>query len=321
MNSNTFRMPARRRAVAAVTTTVAATASMALAVTPLALAGPAHATGGGGEGRASAVVFRTGLDISLLNKTVNLPLTTSLNAVEAPASADKSVLSVRLDGVDNGEPFQVLRAQVATARATAEKKRSEGYANLARAQVHVPGLPLLSLIEVEKVTSKAVCEAGKRPVAESNVLGRISVLGKNVELSAAGRTAVTVPGVGEVTLDLSRTQITSRTAAATALELKVAVNPLKLNVAEVNGTVTLVKATCQAPKAAPEEEKPVKPEEPAQEKPSEGPAPQGDDDPDLAETGGSSATPYVAGGALALLVIGGGAVVATRRRAAARARG
>ncbi|MGG8406504.1 SCO1860 family LAETG-anchored protein, partial [Streptomyces sp. 12297] len=62
MNSNTFRMPARRSS--------AALAAAALAAGPLALAAasPAHATTGG-DGKASAVVLRTGLDIGLLNKT------------------------------------------------------------------------------------------------------------------------------------------------------------------------------------------------------------------------------------------------------------
>lgn len=35
----------------------------------------------------------------------------------------------------------------------------------------------------------------------------------------------------------------------------------------------------------------------------------------LAETGGSSATPYIAGGAAALLAVGAGAVILARRRA------
>ncbi|MFH8618276.1 SCO1860 family LAETG-anchored protein [Streptomyces sp. NPDC017979] len=309
MNSNALRVPARRCA--------AVTAAVALVAAPVALAGPAHATGGGEEGRASAVVLRTGLDVSLLNKTVNLPLSVSLNEVKAPASAEKTALSVRLDGVDAGRPFQVLRADVATSRATADKQRAEGYVNLARAKVHLPGLPLLSLVEVEQVTSKAVCEVGKKPVAESNLLGHVKVLGQKVTLSADGRTQVTVPGVGEVTLDLSKRETTSRTAAATALELNVNVNPLKLNVAEVNGNVTLVKATCEAPKAAPAP-KPEQPEEPKTETPpAPGPKEQGGSTPsddNLAETGGSATTMYVAGGAAVLLGLGGGAMFLARAR-------
>ncbi|MEV8413405.1 SCO1860 family LAETG-anchored protein [Streptomyces niveus] len=301
-------MPARRCAVLG--------AAVALVAGPVVLAAPAQATGGTGgtgvttgKGQASAVVLRTGLDVSLLNKSVNVPLRAALNEVRAPADADKTALTVELDGVDQGRPFTVLRADVATARATVDERKAEGYANIAHAKVHVPGLPLLSLIEVQEVTSKAVCEAGKKPVAESNLLGTVTVLGKKVTLSAAGPTRVEVPGVGEVTLDLSKTRTTSRTAAATALELKVAVNPLKLNVADVQGTLTLAEATCEAPA------EPVKQTEPEPEK--EGVEPQTATEPtteNLAETGGSSMTPYLAAGAVLLLAIGGGALVLVRAR-------
>ena len=74
-------------------------------------------------------------------------------------------------------------------------------------------------------------------------------LGKKVTVTAGGPTDVKVPGVGEVRLDLSKSATTSRTAAATALVLHVSVNPLKLGVAEVEGTLTLAKATCEAPAA------------------------------------------------------------------------
>lgn len=302
-------MPARRSAAFA--------AAVALVAGPVLLAAPAQATGGtggtggtgvtSGKGKAGAVVLRTGLDVSLLNKSVNVPLRAALNEVRAPADADKTVLTVELDGVDQGRPFTVLRADVATARATVDAHKAEGYANIAHAKVHVPGLPLLSLIEVQEVTSKALCEAGKKPVAESNLLGTVTVLGKKVTLSAAGPTRVEVPGVGEVTLDLSKTRTTSRTAAATALELKVAVNPLKLNVADVQGTLTLAEATCEAPAA------PVKRTEPEKE----GVKPQTAADPateNLAETGGNSMTPYLASGAVLLLAIGGGALVLVRAR-------
>ncbi|WP_272921215.1 SCO1860 family LAETG-anchored protein [Streptomyces sp. SID2119] len=339
MNSNTFRL-----------------AALAVAAAPVALfaAVPAQAAPAtpatGGEGKASAVVLRTGLDVSLLNKSVQVPLKVTLNEVQAPASAERTALTVNLDGVAGGEPVSVLRADVATANATVDEHKAEGYTNLAKARVHVPGLPLLSLIEVEKVTSKALCEVGKRPVAESNVLGHVKVLGKKVTLSAGGPTRVVVPGVGEVSLDLSKTETTSRTAAATALQLKVSVNPLKLNVAEVDGEVTLAEATCETP------EGPKTPEEPGE---SDGGStnggstnggstggdtsgtggstggssggdtgdggtdvkPQTGSDSgkapttaNLAETGGSSTTPYIAGGAALLLAVGAGATVVARRR-------
>ncbi|MFJ9816504.1 SCO1860 family LAETG-anchored protein [Streptomyces sp. NPDC101151] len=298
MNSNNFPMPARRLAAAATVT--------ALAAGPALLgAGAAHATTD--HGRASAVVLRTGLDVSLLNKTVNVPLAVTLNEVQAPRSADRTALTARLDGVNGGKPFTMVGAEVATARATVNGKLAEGSVRLAHARLHVPGLPLLSLVEVGTVTAKATCEAGERPVASANVLGAVTVLGKRVTLTAGGPTEVKVPGVGEVSLDLSQRRAESRTAAATALELKVSVNPLKLNVAEVEGTITLAKATCESPMVAPTEH-PVPSHDPAS-----GVKPQGGR-ADLAETGGNSATPYIAGGALALLLVGGGAVTVARRR-------
>ncbi|MQY33372.1 hypothetical protein SRB17_13330 [Streptomyces sp. RB17] len=298
MNSNNFRMPARRLATVLTVT--------ALAAAPAALgAGAAHATGD--HGRASAVVLRTGLDVSLLNKTVDVPLAVSLNEVQAPQSADKTALSARLEGVAGGRPFTVLGAGVASAKATVTARRAEGSVRLVDARLHVPGLPLLSLIEVGTVTAKATCEAGRAPAADANVLGAVTVLGKRVTLTAGGPTEVKVPGVGEVRLDLAQRRTTTRTAAATALELKVSVNPLKLNVADVEGTVILAKATCETP-AVPPTAHPVPSHDPAA-----GAKPQGDR-ADLAETGGSSATPYIAGGALVLLLAGGGAVTVARRR-------
>lgn len=287
-------MPARRLATVA--------AATALAAGPAALAGASAAHATGEQGRASAVVLRTGLDVSLLDKTVNVPLAVALNEVQAPQSARRTALTATLDGVDGGRPFSVLAAETADAKATVTAGKAEATTELAHAKVHIPGLPLLSLVEIDGVTSRATCEAGRTPAVSSNLLGAVTVLGKKVTVTAGGPTDVRVPGVGEVRLDLSKSATTSRTAAATALQLHVSVDPLKLGVAEVEGTVTLAKATCEAPAAA-------KP--PAdQVKPQGGPAKEAG----LAETGGGSTTPYLVGGALALLVAGGGAAALARRR-------
>ncbi|MFJ4779636.1 SCO1860 family LAETG-anchored protein [Streptomyces sp. NPDC088762] len=299
MNSNTFRMPAA---------VLLATGAVALLTAP-----PALATGGGAgsEGKAGAVVLRTGLDVGLLNKTVHIPLKATLNEVSAPAApAEKTALTVTLDGVEGGAPVSVLRADVATSKATADKTRAEAEANLAKARVHVPGLPALSLIEVEKVTSKAVCEAGKQPVATANVLGTVTALGKRTTLSAGGPTTIEVPGVGLVSLELSGTRTTSTTAAAAALRLKVSVNPLNLGVAEVEGEVVLAEAHCESPKG-PAPTPPAKPDVKPQTGTGTGSGIT--TDANLAETGGGSLTPYVAGAALILLGIGAGALVVSRR--------
>ncbi|MFF1922979.1 SCO1860 family LAETG-anchored protein [Streptomyces sp. NPDC058221] len=336
MNSNTFRLAALAAAAAPVALLVAVPAQAATATT-------ATTTG---DGKASAVVLRTALDVSLLNKTIDVPLKATLNEVHAPATAKETALSVRLEGVEQGKPVHVLRADAATANATVDKHRAEGYTNVAKAQLHLPGLPLLSLIEVEQITSKAVCEVGHKPVAESNVLGHVTVLGKRVTLTATGTTQVNVPGVGDVTLDLSKTHTTSRTAAAAALQLKVSVNPLHLNVADVKGEVTLAEATCETPKApspggstgggstdggssdggstdgggsstggsdnggstSGDSGGDVKTQTGTEKAPVAS-------DADLAETGSSSTTPYIAGGAALLLAAGAAAMVVTRRRA------
>ncbi|MEV0846639.1 SCO1860 family LAETG-anchored protein [Streptomyces sp. NPDC049954] len=332
MNSNTFGLPARRLAAASTAVVLTAVPSV------LATAASAHATDGHG-GKASAVVLRAGLHVSLADDGVDVPLDVSLNEVRAPHSAEETALTARLDGVDHGKPFSMLSAEAATADATVDGRRAEGHTNLARARVHLPGLPLLSLVEVEKVTSRALCESGGQPVAESNVLGHVKVLGKTVRLSAGGTTRVDVPGVGEVALDLSKRSTTSRTAAASALELHVSVNPLKLNVAKVEGTVTLAGATCESPTEsgtagpAPQEsatptpagEQPAPGTEDEGGKPATEPKAQGaagakatGSGDNLAETGGSSATPYVAGGAAALLIAGAGAVVLARSRTRGR---
>ncbi|MBJ6628109.1 SCO1860 family LAETG-anchored protein [Streptomyces sp. I4(2020)] len=305
-----FLTPARRWSVAAV--------ACALTAVPVALAGTAPAYATEGHGHASASVLRTDLDVSLLNKSVQVPLTVSLNEVEAPNSARKTALTATLDGVDRGRPFSVLRAEVADAVATVEGDRAEASTTLADARLQVPGLPLLSLVELEAVGAKAVCETGRTPHASVTLPAAVTVLGKRVSLSAGGPTHVDVPGVGSVRLDLSTTATTSSTAAATALKLEVSVNPAKLNVAEVEGRLTLAESRCETPAAAAEEPEAAAPEAPEKAEPAVEPqgARAGQAAPaetNLAETGGDSATPYVAAGAVALLAAGGGAVLLSRR--------
>ncbi|MEQ8142963.1 SCO1860 family LAETG-anchored protein [Streptomyces sp. OP7] len=306
-----FRTPARRWTAAA--------AACALVAGPVVLTGAGAAYATEDHGSASAAVLRTGLDVSLLNKTVQVPLTVSLNEVQAPQSARKTALTATLDGVNRGKPFSVLRAEVADAVATVEGDRAEASTTLADARLHVPGLPLLSVVEIEAVSSKAVCEAGKTPHASVTLPAAVTVLGKRVSLSAGGPTHVDVPGVGSVRLDLSKTETTSSTAVATALKLEVSVNPAKLNVAEVEGSLTLAESRCETPAAAaaeePEAAAPEAPDAPdAPEKAEPAVEPQGARaETNLAETGGDSATPYVAAGAVALLAAGGGAVLLSRR--------
>jgi LPXTG-motif cell wall-anchored protein len=238
-------LPARRSAAA-----IGAAVALAAGTVAVAAPGAQAAPGTSGGGTSTATVLRAGLDVSLLNKTVDVPLNVSLNDVKAPADAKETALTVKVgSGVERGREVSMLRADAATANATADRHKAEGYANVVRAEVHVPGLPLLALVKVDALSSKATCAVGHRPTAGSKLLG-LRVLGQAVSLTAVGTTQVRVPGVGEVSLDLTNSVTTTRTAAATALRLRIHINPLTLGVAEVTGTVTLAQATCRTPQAS-----------------------------------------------------------------------
>jgi LPXTG-motif cell wall-anchored protein len=240
--TNSFPLPARRRA--AVLGAATALAAGAAVLAPAAQAAPAGTAHGG---TSSAAVLRAGLDVSLLGRAVHLPVDVSLNDVHAPADAHRTALTVTVgSGVEHGRAVTVLRADAATAKATADAHKAEGYADLVHAQVHLPGLPLLALVKADALTSTATCEAGHRPTAHSELAG-VTVLGRRIDLGAVGTTELDVPAVGRVSVALTRTSTTSTTAAATALRLSVHVNPLVLGVAKVDGEVTLAQASCRTP--------------------------------------------------------------------------
>ncbi|GAA2720907.1 MULTISPECIES: SCO1860 family LAETG-anchored protein [Streptomyces] len=297
--SPSFGMPARRPA--------ALLALVLGALTLGAAPAPAQATGTtGAAGTAEATVLRTGLDVAVLGRTAHVPVDAVLNDVRAPGDATRTTLAVSLDGIEEGRPVGILRADAATAHATADRTAAKARAEVAGAVVRLPGLPVRPLLQARQITAEAVCETGRTPAANAHVPGSVSVLGKKVTLTANGPTDVTVPGVGHVRLALSQSTTTTRTAAATALDLDVAVDPLALGVAKVTGKVTLARATCSTPEAqAPD----VKPQTAATRAASAAPVGR-----NLAETGGSSTTPYLLGGAGLLVAAGGAALIAARRR-------
>ncbi|BBA96580.1 putative ATP/GTP binding protein [Actinacidiphila reveromycinica] len=239
-----FRLPARRSAaVLGAATAVAAGAVLAVAPAVQAVPATAHDTGA-----ATATDLRAGLDVSLLGRTVDVPVNVSLNDVHAPADAKQTALTVTVGhGVEAGRAVNLLRASAATANATTGPDKAQGVADIVGADLHVPGLPLLSVVKLDAVTSTATCQVGHRPTASSHLVG-LTVLGRRTELSAIGTTKVAVPGVGEVDLELTDAVTTSATAAATALHLKVDIDPLSLGVAHVTGDITLAQATCRTPK-------------------------------------------------------------------------
>lgn len=239
--TNVFGMPARRPAALIGAATVLAAGALVGAT-----AVPANADGGS-KGSASAVNARVGLDVALLKGGVNVPVKHTLNEVQAPESSEKTLLEAEVDGYHKGKPFTFVSAKVAKAAATVDAKKAEGDAKLVEAVVKVPGLPLTPVLKAELITAKATCAVGATPVADAKVPGTVVVLGKKVVLDAKGTVEVKVPGVGKVNLTLSEETVTSDTAAATAIRLKVAVDPLKLNVAKVTGEVVVSEAKCTTP--------------------------------------------------------------------------
>ncbi|GGO81301.1 SCO1860 family LAETG-anchored protein [Wenjunlia tyrosinilytica] len=306
MHTNVFGLPARRPAVS--TTAAAAAAVLGAALPSAVLAAPAHATGIQASGRASAVAARVALDVSLVGKSVDVPVNLSLNQVYAPRNSAATLLTARIGGVDGGRPVEIVRADVARTSARSSGDRAEGRADLADVDVHVPGLPLTPLVRAQAVKSRALCVAGKEPVADSRLVGKVVVLGRPLSLNTAGTTEADVPGVGHVKLAIAQKTTTRRTAAATALRLKVSIDPLRLGVAKVAGDIVLAEATCRTP---------ITPDQPSQS-PSAEPVVDKPQTHHLAETGGGSG--LALGGVGASLVAGGALLLRLRRRGSASRR-
>ncbi|MCQ4083690.1 LPXTG cell wall anchor domain-containing protein [Streptomyces sp. RB6PN25] len=346
-------MPARRSAAAIGAAVALAAGALALAPSALA-ASPARS----GDGRATATVLRADLDASLLQGQGGVPVHVVLDDVHAPADTHQNTLHANVQVPVNGQRFTVLTADVASATATADQHKAEGYANLVNAKVELPGLPG-PVLQAKALTARATCVAGEQPTANASLL-KLVVLGRAQEVKVGQTVTVPVPGVGQVSVALTTTKTTSSTAAATALGLHVSVNPLKAGIADVTGDVTLAHATCEAPSGGGSSTGGSSSGGSSSGGSSSGGSTSGSTGggstsggstggstgggsasggsqgassgttagsqtagtgKNLAETGASSSTPYIAGGAAALIVAGGAAVYVTRRRKSSSARG
>jgi hypothetical protein len=294
--------------LSALRTAAAATlAASALAVTlPVSAAHAATPS----PGRASAVTAELDLDVSLLNNAVDIPVAISLNKVETPARSSDAMLTAKVDGVDQGRPVTLVKADVGTSTTTADEHGTAASVRLVGADVHAPGLPLTTLLGLEALSAEVTCPVDGPPTAKVTAPAKVTVLGRPVTLGLNGPTHVNVPGIGSVDVQFSKRTTTSTTAAASALEVQVDINPLRLNVAKVTGRITVASVGC---------EKPVPVDAASSTPTTEGPAPA--TTAARAATGalastGSSGTGTLLGGSGALLVIGTGVLLATRRRRA-----
>lgn len=229
--------------------TSAATALTAV----LALPGTAHAADPAllSPGRASAVTTELDLNVSLVGGAAAVPVRIALNKVESPASREGAVLTAKVDGVDQGRPVTLVRAEVGRSSTRADATGAAAKVELLDADVRAPGLLGAALLEVEALSAEVTCPVHGQPTAKVNAPARITVLGKPVTLGLDGPTHVEVPAVGVVDVRFSRRTTTSSTAAASALEVELAVNPLNLNVAKVTGKVTVASVSCEKPVLTP----------------------------------------------------------------------
>ncbi|MFJ9774094.1 SCO1860 family LAETG-anchored protein [Kitasatospora sp. NPDC101157] len=311
-----------RRIVSAAAATVACT---------LLTAGPVQAApspGASSLGKARAVTAEVALDVKLLNNAVDVPVDIALNKVETPAQSDGSVLTAKVDGVDQHGPVELVKADVGRSVTRSDAKGTAASVKLVNADVHAPGLPATALLGLEAMSAEVTCPVDGQPTANVIAPAGLTVLGKPVTVGLYGPTKVDVPLVGSVSVEFSKKTTTTTTAAASALEVQVEVNPLNLNVAKVTGTVTVASVSCEKPAApAPTGTPSTAPsaQPVADTTTSRAAVPQAAVEragkPEaLASTGGSSATGPLAAGAAALVAGGAAALWATRRRRAAHAR-
>ncbi|MFJ8434293.1 SCO1860 family LAETG-anchored protein [Kitasatospora sp. NPDC094019] len=304
----------------------------------------------GSPGKARAVTAELDLDVRLLNNAVDIPVNVSLNKVESPAQRDGTVLTARVDGVDQSGPVTLVKADVGKSVTRTDAKGAAASVTLADAEVHAPGLPGTTLLGLEALTATATCPVDGQPTADVVAPAKLTVLGKSVTVNLYGPTKVDVPLVGSVSVEFSRKSTTSTTAAASALEVQVAVDPLNLNVAKVTGTITVASVSCEKPVPAAPTAAPTPAPTPSDAAPVVTPAAQPVVDatpsaapgtaraaaphtatttpsarrtgtgtssaaPDhLASTGGNDATGPLAAGAAALVAGGAFALWGTRRR-------
>lgn len=262
-------------------------------------------------GSARAVTAELDLDVSLLDKAIDVPVSVTLNKVQTPAERDDSTLTAKVDGVDRGRPVTLVRADVGKSVTHADTQGTSASVTLADASVLAPGLPGTTLLGLQALGAEVTCPVDGQPTAKVTSPLKLTVLGRPVAVGLNSPTRVAVPGVGSVEVEFSRRTVTSATAAASALEVSVDVNPLNLNVARVTGRVSVASVSCEKPVPGPV----VQTSPPVPSRTAAARQAPAKESQVLAATG-SSGSGVMAGGAAALLVAGGAVVRATRRRRA-----
>ncbi|GAA1959418.1 hypothetical protein [Kitasatospora viridis] len=223
-------------------------AATALTVLPVLPAGAAEP---GGAGSASATTAEVALRVGLLDHAAEIPVDVVLNKVQSPAEQHGSLLTADVQGVAQPGPVTLVRADVGSSTTHVDAGGAHAAVQLVNADLNTPGLlPDRTLIGLQALSAEADCPAGGQPTAEVTAPARLTVLGHSVTLSLYGTTHIPVPGIGTLDVQFSPRTVTSTTAAASALVIQLAVNPLNLNVAKVDGTITVASVSCAEPQGA-----------------------------------------------------------------------
>ncbi|MGC9539856.1 SCO1860 family LAETG-anchored protein [Streptomyces sp. UG1] len=333
-------MPARPAALLSVSALVI---GGALAAGP-AYAGPANERSGS-TGKATAVAARADLGVAV-EGVGDVPVKKALGDLRAPGDAQQTLLTALINGTNKGQPTTLVEAKVAHSSVKADAHRSVGDVKLVGVRAYAPGLPTNPLLSADLLKATASCETGKKPTAKAALADNVTVLGKPVPVNGPGDQHVEVPGVGTVNLVLENATTTDSTGSATALRLKYTVTPAKLGVVKAHGEIVLAEATCAMPDGSGADHDGSSSDGSngagsdgdgsgsgvAEDGSSDGPSAgsMGSEDADsagnqastqtrddglnLAETGGNSATPFIAGVGGALLLGGAATMYLIRRR-------
>ncbi|MBD0693676.1 hypothetical protein BG452_42140, partial [Streptomyces sp. CBMA123] len=231
-------------------------ASAALTAGPVQAAPSPAPSAAPSPGKARAVTAELALDVSLLNKAVDVPVDIALNKAESsaqrlgspqPEAGGGSVLTAKVAGVDQAGPVELVKADIGKSVTRVDAKGAAASVKLVNADVHAPGLPATALLGLEAMSAEATCPVDGQPTADVVAPAKLTVLGKPVTVGLYGPTKVDVPLVGSVSVEFSKKATTTTTAAASALEVQVEVNPLNLNVAKVTGKITVASVSCEKP--------------------------------------------------------------------------
>jgi putative cell wall-binding protein len=217
----------------------------ALILGGVALSAPASATPVG-EATATAV----GTDLHVTVGGVNVPVSSSLASVAAPANASSTATTLSAPIGTLGS-FTLAQADAVSSAATTSSSEARGEVHLTNAVLQVPGLTgANAVLRAATVVTTAICptDRGQAVSATAVLPATVTVAGQTVNVVAGGSAVVPISiglTTGQITVAFRTRTITTDTSAATAFE--VTVNVDATGVASTTGTITLASATCLRP--------------------------------------------------------------------------